>query len=309
MSRWRTAPTRKRKSGWLVLELEGRRTSFVHGRAETGAKASITLFGQRDIGGAAADAERLAKELRLARYQCATLLRPGEYQLLQLEAPNVPPEELKGALRWRLKDMLDYPVDEATLDMLEIPVDGESSGRARNLYAVAARNDVVQACIKRFDDARILLSVIDIQETAQRNIGALYEEQERGLALLHAGEEACLLTVNYRQELLLARRIEVGVRQFGASESSRAEAFERVVLELQRTLDLLDRQFPYVSIAKLMVAPLPEEAGLVAHLRENLGVRVEPIDLSESLAFEGKGGPDAAAQWRLFHLFGASLRQ
>jgi hypothetical protein len=35
---------------------------------------------------------------------------------------------------------------------------------------------------------------------------------------------------------------------------------------------------------------------------------VQPIDLAEVLDFGGRA-PDAATQWRLFHHFGAALRE
>lgn len=293
--------------GWLVVELDERTARYVHGRAHPSGKSAITLFGSRALA-APADAEKLAKELRCAGYSCATLLKPGDYQMLMVEAPNVPPEELKAAVRWRLKDLLDYPVDNATIDVLDIPPPSEGvAERSHQIFAVAARNDLIQGRIKRFDDARIPLTVIDIPETAQRNIGALYEQADRGLALLYAGDESCLLTVNFRAELILCRRIDIGLRQFRA-DALREEAFNRVVLELQRTFDLIDRQFQYAPVAKLLLAPTPEDTGLAGYLRENIGIAVETIDLAASLAFNGKGAPDAATQWRLFHLFGAALR-
>jgi hypothetical protein len=63
-------------------------------------------------------------------YRCTTVLGGGEYQFMSVEAPNVPREELKTAMRWRLKDMLDFPVDDATIDVLDMPAD-PNAGRAR----------------------------------------------------------------------------------------------------------------------------------------------------------------------------------
>src|SRR4051812_38897392 len=59
--------------------------------------------------------DKIARELQAAQYQCANLLGAREYQMLAVEAPNVQPDELKAAVRWRLKDMLDFHVDDATL--------------------------------------------------------------------------------------------------------------------------------------------------------------------------------------------------
>ena len=55
--------------------------------------------------------------------------------MLSLEAPAVPREELKTAVGWRLKDMLDFHIDDATIDVLAIPGaqagQNESNGRRR----------------------------------------------------------------------------------------------------------------------------------------------------------------------------------
>lgn len=306
MNRWFASPIRK--NGWLAVELEKNGASYVHGRMdEHGGKPLISFFGRRSID-TDADFVRLAKDLRFSRYDCIALLQPGEYQLVQLEAPNVPATERKAALRWRLKDQLDFPVEEATLDVLDIPAGSDAGpARQRNVYAVAARSELIRACIARFEQAKIPLSVIDIRETAQRNIAARNEDADRGLALLFAGSDTSLLTVNFRQELLLARRIEIGHAQFSA-QAGREEAFERIGLEIQRTLDLVDRQFPFVAISKLLVAPQPDEVELAGYLGRNLGVRVESLDLTDVFHFEGAAAPEAALQWRLFHLLGAALR-
>ena len=300
--RWPFKASKKVK-GWMVVELNERSANFVHTRAGSNVTPAVAHFGSRSL--EETDAEGFAKDLGLERYECATLLRPGEYQLLLVEAPNVPPVELKSAIRWSIKDMLDYHVDDATIDVLDIPPDASRGGRNHSMYAVAAKNDLIEARIKQFEAARVPLSVIDIPETAQRNIGALYEQPQRGLALLYPGEDASLLTVTFNQELYLARRIDIGL---GDLRDSRDETLNRMVLELQRTLDLFDRQFPQVPITKLLVAPLPEEFWLDEALRQNVGIEVEAIDLGDSFAFEGASEPDLATQWRLFHLFGASLR-
>jgi len=229
--------------------------------------------------------------------------------MLLVDAPNVPQTELKTAIRWRIKDMLDYHVDDATVDLLDVPPNPAGGERGHSMYAITARNELIQACIGRFEAARIPLSVIDIAETSQRNIAALYEREERGLAMLHLGQEQGLLTINYRQELVLARRIEIGMRELlAAAGSAREEQFQRVLLELQRTLDHFDRQFAYVSVAKLLLAPEPEDTGLLEFLAANLDLPVERMRLSGAIDFGSRAELEPEEEWRLFHLIGAALR-
>src|SRR5262249_49899497 len=131
----------------------------------------------------------------------------------------------------------------------------------------------------------------------------------RGAALLYFGQDFGLLTVTFRTELYLARRIEIGFGQIsGRPADLRGELFGRIVLELQRTFDHFDRQFHYVPISKVLLAPQPEETGLFDHLKANLDVPVERVRLEDHISFGEQGEPDAATQWQLFHLIGASLR-
>ena len=299
----------RKEPGWLAISLDEGRLSYVHGRYAPAGKSSIARFGSAGFEPKSHAAEKLAKDLHFDRYQCTTLLRPGEYQMLLLEAPAVPPAELKSALRWRIKDMLDYHVDDATMDVLDIPPESDLPGRSHSMYAVAARNEVIRGRVKAFEDAPIPLGVIDIPETAQRNISALHEAEGRGAALLYFHQEFGLLTITCRSELYLSRRIDIGLGQIlGASGEAREQLFGRVVLELQRSFDHFERQFQHVPIAKLLLGPEPEETGLLAHLKGNMDIPVERVDLAGRLGFNGQGAPDPALQWQLFHLIGAALR-
>jgi MSHA biogenesis protein MshI len=305
--KWRAAKKKKREPGWLVASLRPQELAIVHGRIGSNGKARIGKLASRELEGDYAGAERLSREWHLERYRCATLLEPGDYQLLQVEAPNVPPAELKAAIRWRIKDLLDYHVDDATVDVLDIPPDPTGAAGGHSMYAVAARNEAVQACIERFDAAHIPLSVIDIAETAQRNIAALYEQEGRGVGLLYLGESSGLFTINYRRELYLARRIDVGYDQISAAPE-RDEAFNRIAVELTRTLDHFDRQFGFVAVNKLLLGPEPEESGLLEYLGSNLDIPISRVDLGATLAFDADARPDRRSEWQHFHLVGASLR-
>jgi MSHA biogenesis protein MshI len=298
-----------REPGWLAVSLQPGELSYVHGQYAPGGESVVDRCGTLALEGEYAGLDRLAKELGFDRYQCATLLAPGEYQMLLVDAPNVPRTELKTAIRWRIKDMLEYHVDDATVDVLEVPRNPAVGERGQSMYAITARNEVIRSCIDRFGSARIPLSVIDIQETAQRNVAALFERDERGLALLHLGNEQGLLTINFRGELVFARRIDVNMPELlSAAGAARDEQFQRILLELQRTFDHFDRQYTYVPVAKLMLAPDPEETGLLEYLAANLDLPVERVRLSGAISFGARAELEPREEWHLFHLIGASLR-
>lgn len=296
--------------GWVALAVTERDIRCVHGHYEGAGSPEVLRLAAEPI----ADPEDLAKSakaLDLDGQQCTTVLLPGEYQLLVLDAPNVPQEELRAAIRWRIKDMIDYHVDDATVDVLDIPVDkNAAAGRGRTMFAAASRNDIIQACVEKFQGAGIPLSVIDIPETAQRNLSALYEDDGRGAGMLYLGEDGGLLTVSCAGELYLSRRLEVPLASLTRDDDprQREECFQRILLELQRTLDHLERQFPWIIVTKLLLAPEPTETGLAEFLRSNLDIAVIPVDLRDKIAF-ADANAEPGLQWQLFHLIGASLRR
>jgi MSHA biogenesis protein MshI len=254
--------------------------------------------------------EKAGKELHSANYRCTTVLGGGDYQFMSVEAPNVPRAELKTAMRWRLKDVLDFPVDEATYDVLDIPLDPNAAVRPQqSVFAIAARNSVIQARQKLFAKSKIRLRTIDIPEMAQRNVSALLEPEGRGIAMLSFNEDGGLLTVSWRAELYLSRRIDVTLAQLlEADHERRHQSFDKITLELQRSLDNFERQFSFISVAKLVLAPSGAD-GLQDYLASNLYTRVETLDLGQVLDIAGIPElAEPARQQRLFVAIGAALR-
>ncbi|MBC7456166.1 MAG: agglutinin biogenesis protein MshI [Massilia sp.] len=253
--------------------------------------------------------DKIGRELQAAQYACSTLLGARDYQMLAVEAPNVQPDELKAAVRFRLKDMLDFHVDDATIDVLDIPADKNAAVRAHSMFAVAARNAVIEARQSLFAAAKVNLNVIDIPETAQRNISAMLEPEGRGLAMLSFNEEGGLLTVTFGAELYLSRRIDVTLEQIGETDADKRNAtYDKITLELQRSLDHFDRQFHYVTVSKLVLAPLAAP-WLHDYLSSNLYMPVDTLNLASVLDLSK--APELAgieAQQRHFLTLGAALR-
>ena len=300
----------------MAISLEAGGICAAHVVRAPGAKPRVehVAFYAGDTQSMPALLETVAKELQAAHCQCSTLLGSGEYQLLSVEAPNVPPDELKTAIRWRLKDLLDFHVDDATIDVLDVPVDKNAPVRTHLMYAVAARNQLIQQRQTLFADAKIPLTAIDIPEMAQRNMSALLAPEGRGLAMLSFDAQGGLLTVTYGGELYLSRRIDVALSQLtqiaqADGEQQRVQ-FERIALELQRSFDHFDRQYHFIPVAKLVLAPLPAAAvELQSYLASNLYAPVETLALDSMLDVSRIPElKDPQAQWRCFMTIGAALR-
>jgi MSHA biogenesis protein MshI len=248
---------------------------------------------------------RLAGQYQLGRSRCTTLLDSADYSLLLTEAPDVPADELRAAIRWRIKDLIDFHINDATLDVFDLP--GEKvSGRARPMYAVAARTPAIQKRVDQLTSAGINLDVIDIPELAQRNLAALLPEDVKGVVMLSFTATGGLLTITRQGELFLSRGMEVGLDALTMTPDP-SGYHDRIVLEVQRSLDYYDSHFRQAPIGDVVLAPLPCEAeGLLEYLKTNLSATIHVMDLGSLLRFEHE--VPAAMQSTCLATLGAALR-
>lgn len=293
----------------MCVRFAADRVDLAHARAASARQPEILFCDSyRREGDDARLLARLRRELKLERYRCTTLLQPGAYQTFQVEAPNVPCEEARSAVRWRLREVLDYPLEAATVDALFLPAPEGAAGPAQML-AVAAKNELIEAVVRPFNEAGVPLEVIDIPELAQRNLAQRYEEPGRGLALLGFEEEGALLTFSCDGELCFARRIDLAPAA-GANAAARPEFWERIALELQRSLDHFDRQFRHLAVSRVLIAPIAGAHEMRDHLAANLDLPVAVLDLAhaaECSRVPALAEPERQAQW--LHAIGAALRE
>jgi MSHA biogenesis protein MshI len=171
--------------------------------------------------------------LNLKGLTAQIMLRPGQYQMLEIDRPAVAASELRQAVRYQLQGMLeplapgmsqDANPQDITLDVIPVgllePVganaDGPESDQAR-IFVVAASTPLLRELLVLADAMQWAVSVIDIQETAQRNLQLALakksqstdiSEQAQASLLLIAGQ-AAVLTISAGQALLYSRRLEL----------------------------------------------------------------------------------------------------
>ena len=298
---------RRTEPGWLSVAMREDRVDCVHLRREPGRKPRVLLADSVEKGADdAAVLTVLKKSIHLDRYRCTALLGHGAYQLIQTDAVAGEPDEAREVVRWKLKDQVDFPVDTAAIDLLPIP----SDGRVPQVFAALSPESAVAPLVQAFQAARVPLTAIDLPELAQRNLAALYEEEGRGLATLIFDDDEGLLTFTLNAELLVVRHVEIMARQLiSADADRRAMLFERITLDVQRSLDNFDRNYSAIPLARLLVAPIPGVDGFLGHLRANLTVSVVPLDLSSVVDLGAVPALlDPLRQFQCLRAIGAALR-
>ena len=232
--------------------------------------------------------KRIGKKYGLRKVQCTTLLAPADYQMLQVEQPGGAADQaaLREGVRERVADSIDQPIANVGYDVVAIPTQQFAPGRTQNAFAVVAGNAAIAPKVRLFHDAGVALSVIDIPEMAQRNVAALCEQPDRALAFLVFERRVGLLTFTCNGELYMSRRIDVGLDDMLVDDlDRRSTVYDRIGLEVQRSLDNFDRQYGFLPLARVLLGPQPEAAPLKGFLQEYLGLKVDSLDLADILDF------------------------
>jgi len=247
---------------------------------------------------------RVLGRLPNRRAPTVTVLDPSEYRLLLVEAPDVPPDELRAAVRWRIKDLIDFHIDDAVIDVFEMPPHARG-GRTRMMYAVTAKSELVKRAIDRAENAGLTLDVVDIEELALRNIAMLLDAEQRGAALLHLGERRSTLLLVRQGVLYLARHIETGVATLAEAGELRPELVAGLALEVRRSLDYVESHYEQPAIAQLHVSGL--ELADREQIARELGLGVREVDLANLFDTDETFSPEL--QRLCMPAIGAALRR
>lgn len=252
--------------------------------------------------------EQQARGINVGKKRVTSVLPHGAYQLVLVEIPNVPADEVKSAVRWKIKDLLDFPVDEAVIELFEMPEQSSATNKSM-AYAVATRRSRVQEHIELLQDAGLALDVIDIPELCTRNIATRLPQDAGGVAFLHFADTHGTLTITRQGVLYLIRQIEKGLTTMHAASQddfASAELVSTIVLETQRSLDYYESHFNYGPVTELVLAPGSNIGPLADSLHGELGLTISSLDLNGM--FETRTEMSETEQSDCLLAIGAALR-
>jgi len=234
----------------------------------------------------------------------------GDYQMLIVPEPPVSDREMDASLRWSLGSMVDFPLDDAVLSWMRIPTHHDQPGRDKQLYVIATRRSTVEEQAALFDAARLPLKAVDVRETALRNLAALMERKGEGLGLVTVGHTGVTATFTYKGELYLDRFMAQSLADIVEGDATRQQRFfARIVQQLVQSVDLLVREYPFITVGRIVVAPQPKLPTLLENLHGKLGVPVEQLNLARVLDLSQVPElASAEAQFDYLGAIGSALR-
>ena len=259
----------------LVRKLEGQRPKVLRIMVE-----------EAPLGFADPVLKKIISEFDLRRVPVSAVINASDYQIAQVQAPDVPRSELRAAARYSMRDSFDFPIEHATLDVFDLP-EQNSSGNKKMCFAVATRGDAIEKMSGVFERQFRRFDVIDIPELCQRNLASLLPQDAKGVAFLLIRDDFAQLVLTRRGMLYVTRRFDFGIRG-ELNGDAEAEANElpldpqMLSLELQRSLDYYESHFDETAIGELFIAPAGTRANLLAaELGASTGLRISMFNIHD----------------------------
>lgn len=247
----------------------------------------------------------MMEKLRVGRAPVCAVIGGDDYQIVQVEAPDVLPAEMRAAIRWRLRDVINFSIDEAVVDVFETPEPVRRT-QGKMLFAVAARDPAIQRIATTVRSVAKGFDSIDVPELCLRNLSALLPQDHKGVAMLALNERFAQLVITRQGVMYLTRRIDTGRFAHDGRNGMTIDA-GTLALEIQRSLDYYESHYDQTPISDLVIAPANARAGdLASELKNETSLRVGMLNIGE--IFNVPSGGEVVTDWPTLMALGAALR-
>ena len=236
---------------------------------------------------------------RLQKTPCVCLVGQDDCDVYQVEKPDVEDDEMIQAVTWKIKDLINYDVDNAVVDSYPMPE--SSKNNQQQVGVVAARDTVIGGYVDSIRNSSMQLTALDIHELVRSNLATVRQSAGRSLALLSFDRDAGMLSVYHDTDLYVSRGIVIGLEQLEFAAGDDEGVFDSLQLEIQRSLDYFESYYGIGNVAELQVFPHVESTEkMVAYLQNQTSLDVDFLALS--------GPGEAPLDPHCFHAYCAALR-
>ncbi len=230
---------------------------------------------------------KLSKEHKLYNIACNLVLYSHDYQIHQIDAPDVPKHELNSALKWQIKDLIDFHIDDAVIDKIELPnQNAPTHGGKHSILVIACRQSLIKNYVDLLHTANCNLMAIDIAALASRNIVSYVASTEQtSVGLLNLWDDRAKISVFLNHDLYINRSSSIGIQSLAFVSEDNVDSqsiLDSLTLELQRTFDYYESHSRQAAISHLYILSNGQLlADIPSLIEERLGITCSIIEPSD----------------------------
>ena len=186
-------------------------------------------------------------------------------------------------MKWKIKDLVGHPIEEMAITVFDVP-EGAYRSQTNMVYAVAARKARILDIVDLVSNAELELAAIDIPELVMMNITRACSDDSEGLAFLDLREDGSTLNLCRQGEIYLTRRLNTRVDNHVTNTPEWESIRERLVMEIQRSLDYYQSQMGQALIPRIVIAPRPSDGDrLAGELHSAMAVDVQCMNIADGV--------------------------
>lgn len=231
----------------------------------------------------------IVNEYHIKNADCLWILQQDEYQLILTDSLPVTPAEFQEAIRWKIKDVIRFPLDDVVLDSFPMP--NKKPGDAHEMImVVAASASYLQKQSDLIRASGLNLKIIDIPELAIRNIMALYDDDEKSTALICEQGNRSQLLITSNKKLYFIRQIEVNLTSLKELKEGQPLSDQNVLLlnqfalEIQRSFDYYQSQWRQPIPPRIFyVAPDAVPFDMANELSQRLSQPIKMFNVADKI--------------------------
>jgi MSHA biogenesis protein MshI len=157
------------------------------------------------------------------------VLDDDDYDLLLVEAPNVPDEELNAAIEFRIGDLLAQPIEETAIQTLRLPREAYR-GRMSMAHVIACPDETIKKRVRWANKLHLAVEIITVPELSLLNVLAA-SSIDQGIALLELGPNHGCIRLYQNGALFLTRQVEMGIDVLDINSAIEETSFENASFE------------------------------------------------------------------------------
>lgn len=175
------------------------------------------------------------------------LLEPDDYQLFLIESMPVHPDEFRDALQWRLRSLLNYPIEDSIVDYFMLPAN-KITPQHPMIAAIAAKRVQLQKTIEILKKCQVNLLKIDVPEIAMHNLTATLETDEKSTAFIYFYPHIAILNITREKTIYFTRRINLSSDNILDKKN-----IEDLSLDILRYFDYFQSQWRFPSPTRVFI--------------------------------------------------------
>jgi len=236
----------------------------------------------------------------LQKSACVCLVADDDFDLYQVEKPEVDETEMIQAVTWKIKDLINYDVASAVVDSYPMPV--SSKNNQQQVGVVAARETVIRNYVDGIKSCGMELVALDVPELARSNLQTVHNSTEQSMALLGLTRSNGMLSIYQDSDLYVNRDFLIGIDQLEQATAEDESVFDSLLLELQRSLDYFESYYGMGTVQNLRIFPqLPVTEKMAMYLQNLTNFDIDFISFGSDESTPG-------LEQHCFHAYCAALR-